>query len=237
MSTVVDSTQSSEKIVELLEALRRDHARAESKRQASECELRKMLEVLHSELGRVANGLLKHPVGPAVGGVNGHAAGPAKRAERSGSPSSARESHAAGLEDWEREKERLLQQWSQGDEAHGLRLPDPRTVECSEIVCEDVSNPTDDARGIDWLSYLEHLDPDDPALHDDDVRRQVVARLRRLEVELSLERAQLARMRTELEGRVIEFNHDQRILETKQQAASSRDGRWRLRHLFSGKQG
>ena len=49
----------------------------------------------------------------------------------------------------------------------------------------------------DWI---EHLDPNDPALSDDGERRSLVARLRKLEVELSLQRATLARERSDLDA-------------------------------------
>ena len=69
-----------------------------------------------------------------------------------------------------------------------------------------------------WADWLDHLDPQDPALDDAEVRKMLVARLRKIEVELSLERAQLARDRSELELRTIE-------LERLQAAAHRRESR------------
>lgn len=205
MSNTESSSMSENKFVEVVELLLKQQHDAEARRESAEREQLSLLTQVQARLDSLgelieafsaaekAFPMPKTSVAPVA------AAKPVAAARSSG-PSDA-------LSEWERQKQLLLQGLESPSEPSSTHT-DTQTESAPPEVHTTPSEPsTNAAAAYDWI---EHLDLNDPALLDEDERRNLVARLRKLEVELSLERATLARERSELDAKLSDIRRNER---------------------------
>lgn len=196
MSAPEISSTFDERFIELVELLLEQHLASESRRESADSQQLEVLNQVQSQISTLARCV----EALAQGSVPSVRIGSTEQNRTDNSNSSP------ALTEWERQKQLILQGLDPN-----ISAADPTTSPTEQTpapsfnkACEPVpAEPT----SHDWI---EHLDPNDPALSDDSARRELVARLRKLEVELSLQRAKLARERSEFETQLNEFEQARR---------------------------
>jgi hypothetical protein len=218
------------KFIEVVQQLLQQQIAADSRREAAEseqkvawekiqtqlCELTLQIDQLSAGASRDVQSAAPRPAQPVVQPhPNPHSNGSPKKCE--------------ALSEWERQKQAILQGLDvESGEASDATAAEPHNESAS------IAAPTQngDSAPHDWI---EHLDPNDPALIDDNERKQLVYRLRKLGVDLSLERAKLARERTEVEEKVSELERTEKEKAKANGNAKDRGKKDRL-FRFLGKQ-
>lgn len=193
------------KFIEVVQQLLQQQITAESRREAVETEQKAALETIRTQLRELTS-----QIDQLNAGVARDVQAPAPRPAPTVAPSKAHANGNGGpktseaLSEWERQKQAILQGLDlECDAAPGA----PNAQVPEEPAASTEPTPDGESTPHDWI---EHLDPNDPALVDDNERKQLVYRLRKLEVDLSLERAKLARERTELDEKISDWERSER---------------------------
>lgn len=190
MSTMTDpetTATSEDRFIEVVELLLQQQEVAEARRESAariQQEVLEQLQIQFVEMTRRFDAVIE--TSQAI----------AKQVSANNGPMGA-------LSEWERQKQMILMGLDPNSAAEAKPAPKPPAEENRETNESGSSNQ-------DSHAWLEHLDPNDPVLNDETERKNLVARLRKLEVELSLQRAKLARERSELDMQIAEFEKTQR---------------------------
>jgi hypothetical protein len=259
MSTSDTAAQTSDKFVELLTLLLDHQASAETRRQSHHQDQTSRFQRIEAQLDRLLARLDEiGTISPSPSPSRESTAMSISPAARKPDPGPARSqpapaapAHSAAWADWEQQKQQLLQELGQShpdDGTLGAHAPAAGTgcLELGNAIPQETSpaefegapadRRLDNHYLLEQIDQIEHLDPADPALHDDEIRRQLVAKLRKVEVDLSLERAHLARQRSDLEARIAEFEQQRKNSETRDEVSQSREGKlWRIVRPGPGK--
>ncbi len=206
MVTTETTSTFENKFIEVVELLLQQQLVADSRRESSDREQMAMLEHLQNQLQTLMHCV--EMISPPVNVSHRQETTQAGIAPVAKSvPPTSTAASSSALSEWERQKQTLLQGLetqldSEASTAYSTMangLPEAPANQADSVIKEHTSH--------DWI---EHLDPNDPALSDDGERRDLVARLRKLEVELSLERAKIARDRSELDGQLNDMKRAER---------------------------
>ncbi len=233
---------SSEKFVELVELLLEQQAASETRRESAEREQVELLERILSKLIALTEASTSS-VAPSTASSNPSSTPPTTTTRQENAVSKSQEGgkhHSAAWADWEEQKQQLLQEFSDDElgksECGQGNVPATNVIELpTQSAGPDLQETVKSIQSLDLLERFEHLDANDPALHDEEVRRQLVARLRKIEVDLSLECAQLARQRSTLDQKVTEFEHQQKLMESKEDEPKSHERKvWRMVRFLGG---
>jgi hypothetical protein len=184
-----------ERFIEIVELLLEQQIAAEDRSDKANRQQLDMLDQLQTQLTRLSmrfESMGHLPAAPSEG-------------SKSQSSDSAKNT-TSGMSEWERQKQLIMQGM---DPNEAIQMPPP-AEEPKEAVADLPASSESAPAETTSHDWIEHLDPSDPALADDQARRELVARLRKLEVELSLQRAKLARERTELDEQFAELKRLQR---------------------------
>ncbi len=193
---------------DVIELLLERQIASDSRRESAELEQRAALEQLQSQL------LIMTQVVEALAHSSQACAGENPGTSGLSSNQYSAKSNSTPVNDsmteWERQKQLLMQGL---DSDQGFGTPAAEAENAESAASAEFANPVgkviSETTSHDWI---EHLDPNDPALADDEARRELVARLRKLEVELSLQRAKIARERSDMETQLSEFEKSKRQL-------------------------
>ncbi len=207
---------------EVVELLLEQQVASDSRRESAELEQRQAFDQLQSQLmimTQVVEALAQASLS-AIPGNSGASESSSNRISSTGNSVLANDS----MTEWERQKQLLLQgldpNYVPETSADAVDKADSAALAATANPAEKVIPET---TSHDWI---EHLDPNDPALSDDNARRELVARLRKFEVELSLQRAKIARERSDLETQMSEFDKAKRQL--GHELVNSEDGEKKL---------
>jgi hypothetical protein len=204
-----------QKFIEVVELLLKQQNEAENRRETVEREQRELLEQLDQRI----HALTQLVEATSTDGFGAKQPEPSRAGNSAAKPPShiADDPSTNALSEWERQKNMLLSGLEPQGEVRAL-ASDQVAPDGSSLAPADASSAVPAAATHDWI---EQLDPNDPALSDEDARRDLVGRLRKLEVELSLERAKLARERSELDAQLNELQRAERQLANGQSAEAS----------------
>ena len=206
MATNETTSMFETKFIEVVELLLSQQLTADTHRESADREQMVILEQLQTQLETLTQ-RVEMLSSPGSIGERNETAAVVSRVVKASPPTFAAAASSGALSEWERQKQLLLQGLETQLDSESATAQATNTNRVSGTDVHQDDPVIREQTSHDWI---EHLDPNDPALSDDGERRNLVARLRKFEVELSLERAKIARDRSELDAQLNELKRAER---------------------------